>query len=344
MHPLAVWYLLAALVTLLARIRGRRWLTVAAGGALGFVLGALPVWIYNLQTGGATIRFILSGSQGQTADRGAVFEVWWNNDLPRGAGLWHPWGPSPHFVGVIMAALLLLAVVAGLVARRGGARFRPLDSLLGLLVIVPLVFVLSGFGGPALNPYGFDATGRYTPPIWSALTVVLGWGLGQVWRLRRSVAVALAALPLALNGIGILSVDPLEAFQSPYWDKLPADNTPLLNALRDEGVQYVWMNHWAGQPAMFDARAAGQNLIAYDWYDVQAGGIDRFPENLALVRSAARPAFVLVTDEAEPELEETLRGMGVAFDQRRVPPYVIVIPTSRVVDASEVTPALDYRY
>ena len=38
--------------------------------------------------------------------------------------------------------------------------------VLVLLVLIPTLFVLSGFGGPALNPYGFDATGRYTPPIW----------------------------------------------------------------------------------------------------------------------------------------------------------------------------------
>jgi hypothetical protein len=339
-----VWYLAAALLTLVARARGVRWVCVIGGGVLGFALGALPVWIYNLQTGGATFRFIVSGSQGQTADRGAVLNAWWNNDLPRGAGLWHPWGPSPHALGELMAVGLIVALLAALFIRRHRFDFRPLDSLLALLLVVPVIFAMSGFGGPALNPYGFDATGRYTSPIWSALTVVLGWGLAQAWRVRRWLGCALALVPLAVNGAGILSVDPVEAFQSPYWDRLPADNTPLLDALRVDDVQYVWMNHWAGQPAMFDARAAGQNLVAYDWYDVQAGGIDRFPEYLPLVRSAARPAFVLVTDEAEPELERTLHGMGVAFEEQRVPPYVIVIPTSRVVDPSEVTPALHYRY
>jgi hypothetical protein len=104
------------------------------------------------------------------------------------------------------------------------------------------------------------------------------------------------------------------------------------------------MNHWAGQPAMFDARANGQALYAYDWYDVQAGGIDRFPEYLPLVEQADRPAFVLVTDESEPELEHSLRQMGVSFVEHRVEPYVVVIPISHKVHPSEVTPALDYRY
>jgi len=106
----------------------------------------------------------------------------------------------------------------------------------------------------------------------------------------------------------------------------------------------VWMNHWAGQPAMFDAHAAGQKLVAYDWYDVQAGGIDRFPEYRPLVEAAQKPAFVLITDESEPELEHALRLRGISFVERRAAPYVVVIPISRQVHPSEVTPALDYRY
>jgi hypothetical protein len=343
MHPLAVWYLAAAVLTLLARVRGRRWLGIFGTGLLGFVVGGLPIWLFNVQTGGATLRFVLGGTQGQTADRGAVLDAWWNADLPRGAGLWHPWGSSPPELGFAMAALLICAL-AWAVFGRGRPRFRPLDSILVFLVLIPLIFVLSGFGGPALNPYGFDATGRYTPPIWSGLVVVLGAALGSLWRVRRGLALAVAAVPLALNLASVLAIDPLAAFQSPYWEHLPADNSALLDTLRQERVTGVWMNHWAGQPLMFDARAAGEDLIAYDWYDVQAGGIDRFPEYLVLLRQARRPAFVLVTDEAEPELERRLRAMGVQFDERRVPPYVVLIPTSRTVDPSEVTGALDYRY
>jgi hypothetical protein len=139
-------------------------------------------------------------------------------------------------------------------------------------------------------------------------------------------------------------IDAVRAFQSPYWDKLPVDNRPLLDTLAAEGVSHVWLNHWAAFPLMFDARAAGQPLIAYDWYDVQAGGIDRFPEFFPLVEKSGRPAFVLVTEEPEPELERRLHDLGVSYVRHSAPPYVIVIPTSRKLHPSEVTPALDYRY
>jgi 4-amino-4-deoxy-L-arabinose transferase-like glycosyltransferase len=343
MHPLAVWYLGAAALSLLMRVRGRRWLPIAAWGVLGCALGGLPIWIFNLQTGGSTLRFVLSGTQGQSADRLTVLEAWWNNDLPRGAGLWHPWGPSPYWPGALMAVAVCIALAWAVLGRRRLAP-RPLDAVLVLLVLIPSLFVLSGFGGPALNPYGFDATGRYTPPIWSALCVVLGAALAALWRVRRWLAIALGIIPMAVNLAGITSIDPVAAFQSPYWARLPVDNAPLLAILRDENVQYVWMNHWAGQPAMFDARVAGQTLIAYDWYDVQAGGIDRFPEYRPLVEGAERPAFVLITDESEPELERKLRLMGISFVERRAAPYVVVIPISRKVHPADVTAALDYRY
>jgi hypothetical protein len=344
MHPLAVWYLAAAAIITVLGVHGRRLLSIGVWGLVGGALGGLPIWLFNLQTGGATFRFVFGGTQGQSADRGGVFAAWWNNDLPRGAGLWHPWGPSSPTASAVMATCIIVAV-AWAVLGRSRLRFRPLDSMLVLLVLIPVILVFSGFGGPALNPYGFDATGRYAPPIWSALAVVLGAGLASVWRLLDGrLALLLCLLPLGANLSGALAVDPLAAFQSPYWDRLPADNATLLATLRNERVSAVWMNHWAGQPVMFDARAAGQPLLAYDWYDVRAGGIDRFPEYLPVVLQADRPAFVLVTDEVEPELERTLRRMAVSFVERRAEPYVVVIPTSLKVNPSEVTAALDYRY
>ena len=74
------------------------------------------------------------------------------------------------------------------------------------------------------------------------------------------VAGVLVAGVVGVNAAGLLSIQPLQAFQSPYWDKLPVDEAPLLAALRQQGVTRVWMNHWAGQPLMFDARTAGPGI------------------------------------------------------------------------------------
>jgi hypothetical protein len=213
-----------------------------------------------------------------------------------------------------------------------------------LLLSIPFLFVLSGFGGPSLNPWGFDATGRYAPPLWAAAAVIVGIAASRAWRRVPALSLVAVAALLLNNVVGYVRTDPLVAFQSPYWSKLPADSGPLLDVLRQEGVDAVWLNHWAAFPVTFDARAAGQRLVAYDWYDVQAGGIDRFPEYLPVVRAASRAGYVLVTDEDRPELLQRLDEMKVQYTVRRAPPYVVVIPESRTVDPSEVTGALDYRY
>ncbi len=344
LHPIAVYYLVPAALILFARLRGRRLLHVATTGLLAFLVGALPVWLYNLQTGGATVQFVLAGSSGQTADRLAVLGVWWNADLPRALGLWQPWGRSPRLLAVAAGLAGASSLAWAILYRRREERIRPLDGMLLLLLSIPAIFALSGFGGPGLNPWGFDATGRYAPPIWNGLVVVLGAFGAFVWRRRRTAAAALVGGLMAVHVFGWLAADPVAAFQSPYWPRLPADNASLLAALREQGVTRVWLNHWAAFPLMFDARASGQDVIAYDWYDVQAGGIDRYPEYRPLVEQAERPAFVLVTDEPEPELEQRLKERGVAYVERRAGPYVVVAPISRKVHPAEVTAALDYRY
>jgi Dolichyl-phosphate-mannose-protein mannosyltransferase len=345
LHPLAVEYLLPAALLLILRLRGRRLLLVPLLGLVGFGFGSLPLWLYNFESGGATLWFILAGSGGQTADRLTVLQGWFRTDLPRGAGLWQPSGPSSPELGTCLAILIIVAVLAALLTPRPpGARLARLDGPLLVLGTIPLIAVFSGFGSLVVNPWGFDATGRYTQPIWGTLVVLIGALLGNLARWRRLAALALAGTVLAINLLGSLTVDAVDSFQSPYWRRLPVDNRPLLDLLSSQGIEHVWLNHWAAFPLMFDARAAGQPLIAADWYDVQAGGIDRFPEHRALVEQSADAAFVLVTDEPEPALSQRLRLLRVRFDDLRASPYLVIIPRSRPVLPAEVTADLDYRY
>jgi hypothetical protein len=345
LHPLAVYYLVAIAVLCLLHLRGRRLVTVAGLGLAGFVVGALPIWVYNLQTNGATVWLLLAGARGEAANPLAVLSAWWNADVPRAVGLWDPWERQPLEIRVAMGELLVVALGWAVIGRPLWRRApRAIDGTLLLLVAIPLVFVASGFGESALNPWGVDATGRYTLAIWGGLAVVLGAFLAAVWRWQRAAALALAGLALAANLYGCVIVDAVGAFQSPYWAKLPVDNGPLLANLRAQGISHVWLNHWAALPLMLDARVAGQPLLAYDWHDVAVGGIDRFPEYRAPMQRAERAAFVLVTDEEDPELLRRLRELGVAYRLSRVPPYLMVVPVSRVVHPAEVGAAIDERY
>jgi hypothetical protein len=345
MHPLAVDYLVAIAALCLVYLRGGRLIQVGVFGVAGFVVGALPLWLYNVQTRGATVYLLGAGARGDAANPAAVLDAWWHADLPRALGLWIPWAEPPRLLSVALALLFALACGWALWRRPWPpAAPWPLDGPLLLLAVIPVIFVASGFGESALNPWQVDATGRYTLPLWSGLAVVLGAFLAAVWRWRRAAALGLVGAVVAANIYAYDASDPVSAFQSPYWSKLPADNGPLLATLQAEGIAYVWMNHWAGLPVMLDAWFAGQPLVAYDWYDVRVGGIDRFPEYRPLVEQAQRAAFVLVTDEARPELMDRLRELRVSYRFFRVPPYVVVLPISRTVHPSEVGAAIDSRY
>jgi hypothetical protein len=244
----------------------------------------------------------------------------------------------------VFVAALLWALLHGRRLRWPDWQLRPLDVPLILLLMVPVVFVFSGFGGQGINPWGFDATSRYSIHLWPPLAVVLGAFVAYWWPRGRWLAALLGAGVLVFNGYSIARTDAVQAFQSPYWEKLPADNSDVLAVLHQQGVNAIWANHWAGYVLMFDARANGDRLIAYDWYDVAAGGMDRFPDDRARVVDAPKTAFVLVTDEEDPELAQRLRDLGVTYDLYHAEPYVVVIPTSRIVQPTEVLQSLDYRY
>src|SRR5439155_21088904 len=162
-----------------------------------------------------TIQFVGTGARGQTADRLAVLAAWWTTDLRRGAGLWQPWGESPRDLGVMMATLIVAALGWALLERHPRwTRMRPLDGALLMLLTIPFVSMLSGFGSLVINPWGFDATGRYTLPIWGGLAIVLGAFLAAVSHWRRLAGLAIAGTLLALNLFGWLVADPVQAFQS----------------------------------------------------------------------------------------------------------------------------------
>ncbi len=85
--------------------------------------------------------------------------------------------------------------------------------------------------------------------------------------------------------------------------------------------------------------------MAADYYDLAvAGGVDRFPAYAQRVRQATRTAFLIIAKPGEPtpRLEQDLIRLGVSFDKRDLPPYVVYVPTSRHVEPAEVVDGLAF--
>ncbi len=318
--------------------------------ALGALVGMAPLLVYNLRHGFATFSFLLGGSTTHSAailrQAHAVFTYFVMACLPELTGAWQPHTASSGVAGALLLAIYGSAV---LVVFLSAIRLHDMRLLLLSLVVlcVPLVFTLSGFGGASLNPYGFDATGRYTLPLATVLPLMLAGLVRMLWqrcgRGGKFVAVGLATIVLGSNLAGYAAADDNQIFQSEYWHRLPAHDAALLGCLDHWGIRDVWMNHWAGYPLMFDT---SERIVAADYNDVVLhSGINRLPWTLEQVGAAMRPAFVLVTGtETTTPLESRLRMLGVTYRRCVALPYQVIQPLSRRVDPSEVSGTIGYQY
>lgn len=343
---LVIYYLVTALLLLPWR-SARQWMPEALlGGMSGVVAGSLPVWLYNLQHGWATMHFLFDGARvGGESQYRPVARVLGTTLLPRVVGATSPWSNIPTALG---AGLLVLAVAAVLLAVVTCARL-PAASTIGgqpeplllFLAVTLAIYLFSGFGRPSLSP--FDASGRYLLPIWTALPVLLAALCVRIAKRSTAIGAGLIAVVVLATMYGHVTGDPRLLFQSPYWTRLPLDSRPLLTWLRREDIHEVWINHWAGNPLMF---ASDDTIVAADYYDIVAGhGPNRFPAEFNQARAAPRAAYVVVTTPGEiTPLERRLNELHVVYDHAELLPYQVFVPISRRVDPAEVVEALAYPY
>lgn len=330
-------------------------LSPAILAALGALIGGLPLWVDNVNSGGATFRYLLAGSNGGAGSVPAhaprVAAYLFSAVLPKLTGAWAPWGGGgSRVLGAVVLALyalaglyLLIRLVAG---RRGvlGYRARPRHGhglVLAFAGVVAALFCLSGFGDEALNPL-FDAASRYALPLASVLPVAAGALLWRLWRVWAPLGIlALGALLLA-SATGYALARPADVFQSEYWSRLPASEAPLAGFLESRGIRGVWINHWAGYPLMFYANGS---LAVADYNDVVAHhGINRLPWALWHVAHDPRVAYVLVTDQTNPPLATLLARQGAGFSTRRIGPYLVFYNLSKPVAPATVEDGLGFAY
>src|SRR6185312_2203896 len=128
----------------------------------------------------------------------------------------------------------------------------------------------------------------------------------------RPAAVLAVAAILAANLVGHRDSRADLVFQSPYWDRLPANSQPLLQWLQANDVQDIWLNHWAGDQVMY---LSDGSIRSADYYDIVVGrGINRFPVAFQQVAQASRAAFVIVVGSFPPSgMATRLQALGVAY-------------------------------
>ncbi|NDJ79015.1 MAG: hypothetical protein GYB65_22415, partial [Chloroflexi bacterium] len=218
---LVAFYALPVLIVMSWRGRMvlRRWWWALVGL---FALGSLPFWVYNLGHDFATFRYLFS-DQGNTWGNARAVIDHLNYDLsPRlvsGDPDWRllSW-PATWWLQIMYEGGLITLVVAGwrTITSDNPNSARLLVALFVLLL--PIIYVASGYGNHALNEFGFDATGRYVLMIHSVLPVGVGVLCRVIaqQRLRtiplRGLAAGVLTSVIGLNMLGTFSADPQQVF------------------------------------------------------------------------------------------------------------------------------------
>jgi hypothetical protein len=318
---------------------------------IAFLVGSTPFWIFNVRESFATFSTVLGALPMTSREIKAVLTHLRNDLIPRlvtGDPSWRVSGPCGQFV--LVALYYAGAVSLLLWLRWGGWRRCPGFSLRWMLaafiIALPTIYVLSGYGRNALNPWGMDATGRYVLMLHTALPIgiaALSVAMGRL-RMRGSWLVGAVAvlLVLGLNLWGAVCLDAVKAFDSPYYDRLPSSLVPLIAYLDEIGISHVWTDVGIAHILMFQT---GERILAADYYDAYvAGGLVRFPDILAAVEAAPQVAFVIpvAPEEHAPQLERALDAAGVNYTHTHVTPTLAVYIPTQPIDPALVVSGLGY--
>ncbi len=344
---LGFYYILPAFALLLWQKRGRlkrNWRHMLAG----FLIGSFPFWLFNLQNDFATFRVITSGARGDlwgalpqiatdfmTAllPRLVTFDAHW---IDGETSSWFVWG---------MLGLYLAGIVA-LLLQTKKQFVRWLVAL--FLICLSTLYFFSGYGKNALNPWGIDAAGRYVVMLHSVLPLGGAFAAHQLIRhpnlgARFGGWIFLGAL-FAGNLWGIFQLNPIKAFNSPYYDRLPVSLQPIIDYLEAADIRYVWTDAGIAHLLMFQSN---QRIIAADYYDAYiANGQIRFPDALAQVVQAENTAIItpILPEQTDLPLQRVMDALEIRYDFVRIQPDIaIYIPHERL-DLSRISGGLGPQY
>lgn len=317
--PQSLYFLAPAGVWLGWRaVRDGRWREVrrlVPLAAAGLLLGALPWLVANVHSGWASLETPPGLPESSLPFR---FKTFWVRGLPVASGFMHPFEKT-WFGGAAGAAAFVVVMVAlGAGTALLWWRRRPARMGIVLLVVAayPVVF--------ALFPTSFFMSDpRYVTFLPAAALVVVAWLL---CRSPAAVSVGVAAL---LAVLGVRGVDAVISYEDAYhrWDIAPGDLDPLVDALRDEGVDRVFADYWIAHRIDFET---DEEIVAAPLQDVRNV---RYEET---VRAEPVPVYVTFPEtvyhlfvrdhldrEGIPYRYEEVGGYAVWFPERRVLPEEI---------------------
>ena len=298
----SIHYLLTSAIFLLWRGQFRvllrqSWICVA-----GFLLGSIPLWIYNLSTGFSSLAAIKTASQ-QSSIRESI-SILLHSTVPTILGIadFH-YNYEPvvtRQLAFLWGPILALYVSSLVLAVRLLMKTRAERSHLGIEMLVLLPVVLFAIVIAAGFTPGTDA--RYLLPLYTSTTILMAALITTLARSSRLLGGLVMAVLLASNLYGhATTVEGL-----PRSASYIANDHALFTAMRERGLKYAFVpDYWLSYRLTFDA---GESMIFAVPPLFHSRDVSRYPEYTQLVSQSPRSAYVVWGGDTE--FEQTLAAAG----------------------------------
>lgn len=302
-------FILTVLLILLIH-RGRSLLRSSPAAAVaGFLIGSVPFWFFNVQSGFWSFALLDSGPKGEVLTRIRIFLedvlpfVLGMRDISTGGWSWL----GIAFSGSGYAAVAGIALVSWLLRGRGRValvRERAFLFPAGVLLFTVLAFVASR--------YGHLGSPRYVFPFYVGLPLLLAGAVTLVW--RRSRWWGLAAIPILVGNLsGVAKA--YQDFNLPKWEAVDVPKLePVLESLGREGTERIYADYGVSVRMNYES---GESMVSSDFGD------DRYRPYTEIVGEAGKVAVVTygrfsALGLSQDAVTASLRAVGLEFRESSV--------------------------
>jgi hypothetical protein len=332
-HLLAIVYIAPAVV--FVALRQRRLLIGEAGAAsTGFVVGAAPLLLANVNYDLATLA-VVSGPTGVSVAPLSELLRFLRTGVSMLAGVGRPVPPPtlasdlawnvPTAGPLVVVMPLVLALIAVLVwhlpSLRRLIRGQPCSEAALLLLValmVPATLIFTSYGY-------FMAEPRYALPLYSAVPLVAN----ALWHLTVRVRFATAFVIVALNVWNIFATAALVVRPPDLLDSTPLNRQTLVQYLDGQDRHQVYTDYWIAQTIMFESKERVQAAVIAD-------GPNRYlpaADNVAQTPNAV--AVFVRNSDTDQRFTARLQQVGATANVATVDAYHVyseVTPLDAVLD------------